>query len=396
MKYLYFLCIYSLFSIGITFSQVKKDVSILISGKIAGRDSGMLFLSYLNMYQKFSTDTAKIKDGKFTFDIAISEPTMAYLIGKTTTRSMEDPNRTIIFLEPNNLDIHLTEGQFNKIVVKGSKTQTEYENLNNIKLPYINRRRSILKSLDSVRNLIKVSGSTDSLITKLNLLENDWRKNYDNLTKEELQFVLKNPNSVISAFLMGSLIGGKSLPIDSASKIFSSLSPIVRSSTIGKQTKSAIDQKRKVITGNDAPKFRAKDIDGNIITSEDYKGKKIILLDFWASWCGPCHEQAPYLNKLYDKYRQKGLEIIGVSADNNREKWGKAISKDKTERWVHFLLNDEVVPPSEERMNLRFAVNAYPLLLLVDKKGVIIYRGDGFSGEEQFNTLDALLFKSLN
>jgi peroxiredoxin len=377
-----------------SFSQIKKDVNFLISGEIAGRDSGMLVLSYLNKYQKYSVDTAKIKDGKFNFSMAISEPTMAYLIGKTTSSSMEDPNRTIIFLEPNNLDIHLTESQFNNVVVKGSKTQAEYENLNNIQLPYRNRRRSILKSLDSVENLINVSGSTDNLTTRLSLLKNEWSKNSNNLINGEFQFIFKNPNSVISAFLMNSLISRQLLSVDSAIKILASLSPIVRSSTIGKQTQSAIDKKLMLVTGNDAPKFRAKDIDGKIIASEDYKGKNFILLDFWASWCSPCHDQAPYLNKLYDKYRQGGLEIIGISADQNREIWKKAISKDKTERWVHLLMSEEIVPSGVEKMTKRFAVGSYPLLLLIDKKGTIVYMDNGFGGEEQFNTLDALLSKS--
>ncbi|MET4082950.1 peroxiredoxin [Pedobacter sp. UYP30] len=396
MKYICLLFVFQFVVLTATHSQQNEQSRFFISGKILGRDTGTLTLSYLNKNQKFNTERAKIEDGKFSFSGAISEATMAYLIGNITTRSMDDPNRTVIFLEPRKMEMELVEGKFSEVLLTGSKTQQGYTIYISSQFPYTVKHSLIANRIDSLDKLIKINESTGSLKKEVADSEFEWRQNNNNSDSVKINFMLENPGSVVSAYLLPFFIDTRKIALDSAVSIFNSFSQKVKDSALGKNVKSLIADRKAATMGNIAPQFRAKDINGKIISSEQYQGEKYLLLDFWASWCGPCHDQAPYLNKLYDKYKEKGLEIISVSADRDRNIWKKAIIKDKIERLDHMLIMDDIATPGAEKMDVRFSVGVYPVLLVIDKEGVIEYRIDGFGGAEEFKKIDDLLAKGLN
>ena len=111
-------------------------------------------------------------------------------------------------------------------------------------------------------------------------------------------------------------------------------------------------------------------IDGKEVRLSDYVGKKqLILLDFWASWCIPCIQEVPLLKKLQEKYKNQGLQIVGVSVDSDREKWQGALDKHQP---AGIQISELKGWESVSRVD--YGVQAIPFTVLIDASGKILAR----------------------
>jgi thiol-disulfide isomerase/thioredoxin len=189
------------------------------------------------------------------------------------------------------------------------------------------------------------------------------------------------------------------ISLDSLKNIFSRLDDAIQQSIYGKSISDVIRKKENILIGSNAPDFKATDLNLQTITLSQFKGKSVVLLDFWASWCVPCRESVPHLKKLYERYHSKGLEIIAVSQDYERKPWIDAVEQDSTGMWYHIpvaekwpcrpslLTNDDIYQ--------NYFVQAIPATIIVDKEGKIVYRHVGYSeeSEEELNKQVAELFE---
>ena len=116
--------------------------------------------------------------------------------------------------------------------------------------------------------------------------------------------------------------------------------------------------------GSTPPPFEAKDKEGKLLKLSDFK-EKVLLIDFWAAWCQACRVENPKLASLYQKYQQKGFEIISISQDETKENWVNAIQKDGIDSWHQIWDQDNSI--SE-----KYSVSSLPQNVLLDKKGKII------------------------
>jgi len=124
----------------------------------------------------------------------------------------------------------------------------------------------------------------------------------------------------------------------------------------------------RLMEGSPAPEFSQVAPDGKPVKLSDFRGK-YVLLDFWASWCGPCRRENPNVVRMYSKYKDKGFEILGISLDQNRERWLQAIQADQL-TWKH---TSDLKGWSNEVGKL-YEISAIPKTFLIDPKGVIIAR----------------------
>lgn len=126
---------------------------------------------------------------------------------------------------------------------------------------------------------------------------------------------------------------------------------------------------RSLVAGTKFPDFSEKDLDGMPLSIANFKGK-LVMIDFWATWCGPCVNELPNVLKTYDKYHDKGFEVIGVSLDKDKDKLTSFI-KEKNMTWPQYFDGQGW----QNKLASKYGVNSIPATYLLDKDGVIIAKG---------------------
>lgn len=155
-------------------------------------------------------------------------------------------------------------------------------------------------------------------------------------------------------------------PVEKIQSCYEALSARVRASNIGMDLKRKLDQKFSLSIGQMAPDFTLPSSQGEFVSLSSFRGK-IVLLDFWASWCAPCLREVPYVQETYAKFKHKGFEVLGVSLDNKREAWTATISKHRMS-WTHVSSLEGWKCPAA----IQYQVTGVPATFLIDREGKII------------------------
>ena len=181
---------------------------------------------------------------------------------------------------------------------------------------------------------------------------------------------------------------GNVMDAEKIAPLFASLPAEVQQSAPGKKMAAEIQLAQQSGTGSIAPAIEQKDVNGKLIRLSDYQGK-YVLVDFWASWCGPCRAESPALVKAYEQYHTKNFDILSISLDQPgaRDKWLKAIKDDHLEKWTHVselnYFNNSAAKA--------YGIQAIPQNFLVDPSGKIVARN--LRGKELDEKLRLLISK---
>lgn len=191
-------------------------------------------------------------------------------------------------------------------------------------------------------------------------------------------FIRENPNSIVPAYVLYRNFAYR-LESEQIREYLALLHPSLQESVYGKNLRDYLVTLEKVKTGEKAPDFTLADPEGKPITLSAHFGK-YILLDFWAAWCGPCRKENPNVVEAYQKYKEKGFDVFGVSLDRTKEAWVKAIEKDNL-TWTHVsdLIYWKSVPAA------LYGVRAIPANFLISPEGIIIAKN--LRGEDLQNKL---------
>lgn len=369
-------------SIACTSQEEDRTKSFILKGEIESQASlpATITLRYWTG-TLLNTDTTFIKNNKFIFKGRLTEPTPADIIGKGS-------NSARIYLEPITMRITLDGNNYDKFSLTGSKTQDEMNELRKMEIPLYERLTAFTEKRISIKNSIlntKNTADIARLEMQLISLNQDISEIKENVNAVHLKFIKEHPGSYLSPLYLNMLGSNEVILPDTLKAIYHSLDYEIQNSIQGTVIKDKIRKLDNIKVGQLAPDFKATDINQEIVTLKQFRNSKIVLLEFWASWCIPCREEIPILKDIYSKYHTKDFEIVAVSLDTDKEAWRSAISKDETDMWVHIPVaeNYDKGPAYLTKNDIysNYFVQAIPAKILIDKNGSIIERWGSGLGE---------------
>lgn len=340
-------------------AAVAQEADIVIKGKIDGIKKGRLYM--LARSSEESTDTlgsCDFKKGKFELKAVADEPLLVQLVVEGFSGGFT------LFAEPGtSYKAYLCDGP--DFYINGGKLNNAYT----VHMRKSDSLRAVIEELQTTYDAYRSSRKFRSA----SLVNDTLKREKDYLREFTTGFLADNDN-VISAYTIYSNIVMRDAALKETKSMYASLGEGAKNSQYGRMIKERIDRLAKTQGGAKAPDFTLPDAKGNEVTMSTVKGK-IKIIDFWASWCGPCRLNNPALKALYEEYHPKGLEIIGVSLDTNKANWEKAIEKDGL-TWINVSSlkgwNCDVV-----RL---YNITGVPSVLVLDENNNII--ATGLRGEQ--------------
>jgi|SRR5690625_2425501 len=206
------------------------------------------------------------------------------------------------------------------------------------------------------------------------------------ITAYRRKAIKDHPNALSSAYILADLFSSKAVSPTKLEEIYESLSEEIKQTFIGQELGHAISPTEPVKIGDIAPDFTARNPQGEPVSLKDILNQKgkYTLIEFWASWCPNCHDEMPNVVEVYNQYHQKGLNIIGVSIDNDKSEWEEAIQEFGM-KWPQVSnLNNWQDP-----IVRKYGVNSIPTNFLLDENGKVI--ADHLKGKELKEKIKELL-----
>ena len=336
----------------ISCKMAKEEYSI--KGSIAGVETGKVYLQKMVAGQAETIDTADVVAGKFTFAGKMPVPDFRFL------RLNDQDYFAQFFLENASITVTANKDSLRSTKITGSHSQDDFQ----IYVDEMARLQKEVKGLhDKYQAAMKINNTSEAEKAKI-----DYQALLDNSLVFVKNFVKERPKSVVSAYICEEQLAAQ-INEDELEAIVKKFPPEISTSEYVIKLKARIEEQKKIAVGILAPDFTMNDPDGKPIQLSSLRGK-IVLLDFWASWCMPCRQENPNVVKLYQQYHPKGFEILGVSLDRAKEKWVKGIQEDNL-NWIH-VSDLKFWQNAAARL---YAVTNIPQSFLIDKDGKIIAKG---------------------
>jgi peroxiredoxin len=352
----------------------------VVKGKLgAGSDSSKVYLMHY-VDEKVATDSAVVTKGAFEFKGSIDAPAQAMLVLRHKMPSQDPRQRDaiIFYLDKGNVNITGTDSVANA-KISGSKVNEENEQLSAQLKPFEEREKALM-----VRYQTAPQEMQQSEAFQKELQDADAKIKADQKVVL-VDFIKKHPKSFVSLDVLQNVGGNLPDNVGELDTLYQGLSADIRTSKNGVRYGDMITNWKHTAIGAMAPEFTQNDTLGNPVKLTDFRGK-YLLVDFWASWCGPCRRENPNVVAAFNKHKAQNFTILSVSLDQPgaKDAWLKAIHHDNL-TWTHVsdlqFWNNAVAK--------LYGVQSVPQNFLLDPTGKIIAKN--LRGEELDKKLDELL-----
>jgi peroxiredoxin len=301
-------------------------------------------------------DSAKVENGKFTFEGKASEPSI-YLIAVEGVQA-----KSFVILENGEINIEI-----NKDSVFENKLSGTY---NNDQLMEFNKAGSnIQKKIQKFKaaNQMKMQEAMKTKDTAtIGALRTQFKALSEEMVANTIKYIEGHPKAFISALLIDNMFGAPNADTKKLETYYQNLDPELKKTKVGKSIEKKLTELKSVSVGRKAPNFSAPDVNGKTIGLNESIGR-VTIIDFWASWCGPCRAESPNMVALYNEFHAKGLNIIGVSLDKTADDWKAAIAKDKL-GWTQI----SNLKYWDDPIAAQYGVKAIPATFILNQYGVVV------------------------
>jgi peroxiredoxin len=323
-----------------------------------------VYITYASSGQNV-VDSAAVSGGRYRFEGNITQPTRVDLKAAYRENVQSSMSRDMItlFVEPADITVNSADS-FSNAVVSGSQVNVEFQKLQTSAKPYISKVGDLAKQIDAYK---KAGDETnvENAQKQLDDLQNEMKENV------YAAYIRQNPNSALGFFALQQYSGAVMQNPSEVMQLFEMLPAAVQQSHDGQRMHALIAVTEHVDIGKPAPDFEQTDMNGNMVSLSSFRGR-YVLLNFWASWCGPCRAQSAGLVKVFNTYKNNNFTIINVSLDKPGEKdeWLKAVQQDGLSIFpqvtdLRFWSN---------AVARTYAVVALPQNVLISPNGIIIAR----------------------
>lgn len=363
--------------LGVLLLSACSSNRFTIQGKVEGFPNGEVLVLQWGNNQWDTLSRGKLENGVFKLEGRIDSLVLAHL-------SLGQAGSEKFLLEGGKFEV---SGKPRNLVISGKATQALFARFEDNTTAFGNemgRLNSSFYELQKAKDTLgmeRVMTDIERLINKYHAKEND--------------LIRENPDSKASAYIVYSALNLLNLPAFMQTSL---IHPITyeqlrekylilgeegRKSYYGKIVGDYVEKQERVAVGAIAPDFTLENPEGEKISLHGIKGK-VKLVDFWASWCMPCRGENPNVLRIYKRFHDKGLEILGVSLDDNKEKWEKAIQEDGLV-WLH--VSD--LKGWKSMAAELYQVNSVPSTFLLDGDNRIVAKN--LRGEELEKAIEKLL-----
>jgi len=359
-------------SVAIISCSKVKDGEYLITGTATGIENGKtIILQGQDPTTKMplALDTVKVENGKFEIKGKVTEPAFHTLI-------LQGANGPIPFiLETGEIKVAIDKDSIHKSKISGTYNNDEYTKFNDDMtktqkslVDFQKKNTQKMQQAQQAQDTATINGLMKQYMTLQTEVQANSKKKY-------LAYAESHPKAYISALIIQSMVNDPSTDVKKAESLYNSLDESLKNSTPGKEIKTKLGQLKMPAVGATAPPvgspnwradFSAPNPEGKVVSLKESLGK-VTIVDFWASWCGPCRKENPNVVAIYKELHSKGLNIIGVSLDKDASKWKEAIAKDGL-TWTHV----SNLKFWEEPIAKQYGVESIPATFILDASGKVV------------------------
>lgn len=352
----------------------------VISGTVKGIENGKTVImetSDAAGMGLIAVDTVKVENGKFEITGKATEPAFHML-------QVEGVNGKVPFiLENGDITIEINKDSLNKSKISGTYNNDEFSTFNkdleSIQKPLVDFQTKNTPLMNTAQQT-----KDTAVINKLMAEFGKIQQSIGETTKKKYtDYAESHPKSFIAALIIQGMTNDPAVDIKKIEKLYAGLDESLKATKPGKTIENKIKEIKSVPSASAAPAapgsanwtsdFSAPNPEGKVISLKESLGK-VTIVDFWASWCGPCRVENPNVVAIYKEFHAKGLNIVGVSLDKDAAKWKEAIAKDNL-TWTqvsHLKFWDEPIAA-------QYGVQSIPATFILDASGKVVakdLRGD--------------------
>ena len=341
-----------------------KDNEFLISGTANGIENGKkVFVEIQDENGVIAKDTGVIENGKFELKGSTDNIDLGFI------RIENEKINLPIILEEGKIKINIVKDSLQKSTIEGTFNNDKFQKFNNESVAILEKVKKFEKENNS--KMQKALAANDTVT--VNKIKKEYKNFQNDMNDYSKTFIKNNPDAFISVLLLENFLMREYIPATEIKSFYDKLDKKLVNTKSAQNIKKTLDLMLAVVIGKPAPKFSAKSPEGKLISLDESLGK-VTIVDFWASWCAPCRKENPNVVALYNEYHSKGLNIIGVSLDQDAKKWKDAIAKDNLS-WIHV----SNLKYWDEPIGKQYGISSIPATFILDAKGNIVakdLRGD--------------------